>query len=142
MGMLIGDAMTRSVETISKGATLREAARQMASACVGFLVVLEGNQPVGVVTDRDITVRGVAKGLDPNATPVEQAMTFQAITCHEDQPIAAAARIMEEKAVRRLIVLDTREQLAGVISLDDLATIPGEDEKVSRILERLPQAGL
>jgi CBS domain-containing protein len=138
--MLISDVMNRSVETIEPGATLQTAAAQMRSCGIGVLPILEGGQLVGMITDRDITVRATALGKDPKATYVRDAMTATVITCPADAPIEEAERLMEEKALRRLVVLDTWRQMVGIISLDDIAVIPGEARRAGEVLEHLNEA--
>jgi CBS domain-containing protein len=138
--MLIGDVMTHSVETIEPGETLQEAAVRMRSCGIGVLPVIEEGQPVGMITDRDITVRATALGRDPQKTLVREAMTATVVTCREDAPVAEAERLMEEKAVRRLVVLDSWHRMVGLISLDDIATLPGEARRAGEILEHLNEA--
>ncbi|WP_224250030.1 CBS domain-containing protein [Hyalangium gracile] len=135
--MLISDLMNRSVETIEPGATLQAAAGRMRSYGIGALPVIDGGQLVGMITDRDITVRATALGKDPTVTPVQEAMTSSVVTCREDAPVAEAERLMEEKAVRRLVVLDSWRRVVGIISLDDIAILPGESRRAGEILEHL-----
>lgn len=119
--------MTRAVETITTGATLQATALKMREAGVGMLAVLDHERPVGVVTDRDITVRATANGLDPKSSHVGDVMTRTVLCCYEDEDIAEAARRMEEHTVRRLMVLDRAGRMVGVISLDDLSHLPREE---------------
>ena len=120
--MLLKDIMTRSVEEIPPQATLRDAAQRMKSLDVGALPVCENNQLVGMITDRDIAVRAVADGLDPSQTTVLDAMTPGAVWCFEDDDVKDAARIMEQKQIRRLVVLDRYKHAVGIVSLGDIAT--------------------
>lgn len=138
--MLIGDAMTRSVETIEPGATVQAAAARMRSCGIGVLPILEEGQPVGMLTDRDITVRATALGKDPKETLVRDVMTATVVTCREDAPISEAEQLMEEKAVRRLVVLNSWHRIVGIISLDDIATLPGESRRAGEVLEHLNEA--
>jgi CBS domain-containing protein len=138
--MLIGDLMNRSVETIESKATLHAAAARMRSYGIGVLPVVDEDQLVGILTDRDITVRATALGKDPKVTHVRDAMTATVVTCRSDAPVAEAERIMEEKAVRRLVVLDSWHKLVGIISLDDISTLPGESRRAGEILEHLNEA--
>ncbi len=135
--MRIGELMTKGLETIEAEATLCAAAERMRSFGIGALPVMDGGQLVGMVTDRDITVRATAAGKDPNQTPVREAMTHAVITCDADAPISEAEHLMEEKAVRRLVVLDSYKKPVGLISLDDLATAPGEARHVGEVLREL-----
>lgn len=135
--MQIGDAMTRRVETIGPEATVRQAAEQMRSLGIGALPVTEAGRLVGMITDRDITVRATAAGLDPNVATVGETMTRGVVTARASDPLIAAERLMEEKAVRRLVVLDQFNQLAGIFTLDDLAVVPGEARSTGEILQQL-----
>jgi CBS domain-containing protein len=135
----ISEAMTHEVELTTPDATLQDAARGMRDSGVGILPVGENDRVVGVITDRDITVRAVAKGLDPKNTRVRDAMTPQVLYCFEDQPVSEAAQMMEKKAVRRLIVMSRRKRMVGLISLDDLARLPGEERRVGEVLERVSE---
>ena len=113
--------MKRAVESVTPHSTLQVAAAQMKAANVGALPVCEGGQVVGMLTDRDITVRAVAHGHDAFEDRVRDVMTPNAVTCYEDQQVGEAARLMEENQVRRLAVLDRSQRLVGMLSLDDLA---------------------
>jgi CBS domain-containing protein len=135
----ICDAMTRNVELTTPDASLQEAARRMRDSGVGILPVGENDRLRGVITDRDIAVRAVANALDPKGAVVRDAMTPQVIYCFEDQPISEAAQLMEKKAVRRLIVLSRRKRMVGIISLDDLAKVPGEERRVGEVLDRVAE---
>ena len=135
----ICDAMTSSVELTTPDATLQDVASRMRDCGVGILPVGENDQLVGVITDRDLAVRAVARGLDPKNARVREAMTPQVLYCFEDQPISEAAQRMEEKAVRRLIVLNRRKRMVGMISLDDLARLPGNERRVGQVLERVAE---
>ncbi len=135
--MRIGELMTKSLETIEVKATLREAAEKMRSYGIGALPVMDERQLVGMLTDRDITVRATAQGMDPNTAQVKEAMTHSVITCDLEAPISEAERLMEEKAVRRLVVLDSYKKPVGLISLDDLATVPGETRHTGEVLKEL-----
>lgn len=121
--MLVKDAMTRWAERVAPGDSLEAAAQAMRTAAIGALVVCERDRPVGLITDRDIVVRGVALGLDPERTPVCDVMTPQVFCCCEDDDLLAAAALMEERAVRRVAVLDAEERLVGMLSVDDLALV-------------------
>jgi CBS domain-containing protein len=135
--MRIGELMTKSLETIDVKATLREAAEKMRAYGIGALPVMEDEQLVGMLTDRDITVRATAHGKDPNTTRVHDAMTHVVITCDMEAPLSEAEHLMEEKAVRRLVVLDAYKKPVGLISLDDLATVPSETRHAGEVLKHL-----
>src|SRR5688572_11308810 len=118
--MKISEVMTTDVETVSADQTAREAAAFMLRADAGSIPVCEGDRVVGMITDRDIAVRGVAEGRGPD-TPVSELMTDDVICVHEDEDVQAVARRMSEEQVRRLPVVDAEERLIGIVSLGDLA---------------------
>jgi CBS domain-containing protein len=119
--MKLAQIMTGGVETVAPHATLAEAAAKMASCDIGSLPVTEsGSRVVGIITDRDIAVRAVACGLDPNATRVEQVMTREVLSCPADADVRAAMQLMESRQVRRLLVTDG-EAPVGIVSLGDIA---------------------
>lgn len=123
--MLVRDVMTRGAECVHPGDTLATAAEKMKSFNVGSLPVCDADLLGGIVTDRDITIRGVAAGFDPKSTPVEEVMTPGITYCYEDQSVDVAARLMEENQVRRLAVLNRDKRLVGIVSLGDLAVKTG-----------------
>jgi CBS domain-containing protein/sporulation protein YlmC with PRC-barrel domain len=134
-GVQIKDVMTRNVEVIHPEATLREAAQKMAALDVGPLPVCSGDQLVGMLTDRDITVRATAEGRDPKTTKVHDVMTPEIVYAFEDDDVSEAARIMAEEQVRRLVVLNQSKQLVGIISLGDLAVHTGDVRQAGETLE-------
>ena len=119
--MFVREVMTRHAATIGADETLEAAARKMKELGVGALPVLDRGQLAGLVTDRDLAVRAVASGADPTRARVREAMTAQVIACREDDDVEEAARRMEERAVRRVIVLDREGELSGMLSVEDLA---------------------
>jgi CBS domain-containing protein len=136
--ILVRQVMTADAERISAHDSLQLAARRMKALSVGFLVVYA--PPVGVVgviTDRDITVRATAEGRDPVTTEVREAMTSQVVTCYDDESLEDAARIMERNALRRLIVLDRSRELVGVLSVDDVAQAIGAEGLAGDVLRHV-----
>ena len=118
--MKVSEVMTTDVETISSDQTAREAASFMLRADAGSIPVCEGDRVIGMITDRDIAVRGVAEGRGPD-TPVSELMSDGIICAHEDDDVAQVAQRMSEEQVRRIPVLDSDEKLVGIVSLGDLA---------------------
>ncbi|MBK6704316.1 MAG: CBS domain-containing protein [Hyphomonadaceae bacterium] len=118
--MLVREAMTRDVKTVTPDTTIREAARLMAEYDIGALPVSDGDRLAGMVTDRDIAVRAVAIGRGSDAL-VDEVMTLEVLYCHEDEDIGHIAGNMAEKQVRRLPVVDVDKRLIGIISLADIA---------------------
>jgi CBS domain-containing protein len=120
--MKLSEIMTREVEVIQPDDSLRVAAKKMRERDIGFLPVCDGETLLGVLSDRDITIRALADGMDVNIMLGRDLMTSPAIYCFEDQDVSEAARIMEENQIRRLVVLNREsKRLVGVVSLGDLA---------------------
>lgn len=121
--MMVKDAMTRRAETIGPDETLQAAARKMRALNIGALPVCDCERLVGMLTDRDIVIRGVAEGADPAKATVRSSMTPQVVYCVDEEPLHNAARLMEERSIRRMLVLDARKRLVGILSADDLALV-------------------
>jgi CBS domain-containing protein len=141
--MKVQQAMTGKPEYVPTTMTLRDAAKRMRELDCGFLPI--GDSPKGklkgVVTDRDIAIRGVADGLDPASTTVQGIKSDKVLYCYQDDDIEAAARSMGEQKVYRLVVLDDAKakKLCGVISLGDIAR---HDSKLAgRVAEGIVAAG-
>jgi CBS domain-containing protein len=137
--MQLKDVMTRTVTTARPDWTLKEAAVQMRDCDIGPLPVCDGARVVGMVTDRDITIRATAEGRDPAGTRVEDIMTRDVYFCYEDQDVKEAAKLMSDLQVRRLIVLDRSAQLTGIVSLGDLALGAGDDKMSGKILHEVSE---
>ena len=137
--MQIADVMTRNVEVIHPDSILQEAAEKMRLLNVGMIPVCDGERLVGMLTDRDITVRATAEGRDPAKTKVREAMTPQVIYCFEDQTVKEAAKLMEEKQIRRLPILSRDKRLIGIISLGDLAVDTGNDKLAGQTLSEISE---
>jgi CBS domain-containing protein len=135
--MQVKEVMTRQVEVISPEATLQEAAQKMAALDVGPLPVCTGDRLVGMLTDRDITIRATATGRDPATTKVRDVMTPEVIHAVEDQHVNEAARLMMEHQIRRLVVLNRDKQLVGIVSLGDLAVHTGDERQAGQTLEQV-----
>lgn len=119
--MQIRDVMTQEVDLIDPAAAITDAARVMRDSDVGVLPVGEGDQLIGVVTDRDIVVRALANSKNPETTPVREAMSDRVLYCFEDQSTDEVARNMGEQQVRRLPVLNRDKRLVGIVTLGDLS---------------------
>lgn len=138
--MRVKEVMTCSVECTRPTASLQEAAQKMRELNVGPLPVCgDDNRLEGIITDRDITVRAIAEGKDPKTTPVQDAMTRNITYCFQDQEIAEAARLMKEKRIRRLAVLDHDKHLVGIISLGDLAVGTHDEALAGDALQRVSE---
>src|SRR3954468_6841912 len=118
--MKISEVMTRDVETIRPDQTAQDAARFMLKADAGSIPVTDGERLIGMITDRDIAVRGVAKGYGPD-TPVRELMTDDLICARETDDVEEVATKMSQAQVRRLAVIDDQQRLCGIVSLGDLS---------------------
>jgi CBS domain-containing protein len=137
--MQLKDVMTRDVAVVRPEATLQEAAGRMKALDVGVIPVCDGEHLMGMLTDRDITVRATAAGRDPRTTHVRDVMTPDIVYCFEDQDVAEAQRLMQERQIRRLLILNRDKRLAGVVSLGDLAVKAGADKVGGAVLERVSE---
>lgn len=135
--MKVKDIMTTRVEVLRPGSSLREAAQKMRELDVGPLPVMDGDRVVGVLTDRDITIRATAEGRDPNTTLIQDVMTRNVVFCFEDDDVKEAAKRMSEKQVRRLIVMNREQRLVGIASLGDLAVDTGDEKMAGKVLEQV-----
>ena len=139
--MKVNEIITPDPKCISPDASLAEAAQQMKLLDVGMLPVCENDRLVGTITDRDITVRAVAKDLVPHDATVGQVMTREIVYCLEDENIKTAALLMEERQIRRLPVLNRDKRLVGILSLGDLAIRTGKEKLAGQVLERVSEPG-
>jgi CBS domain-containing protein len=135
--MKISDIFTPNPECITPDTTLTAAAKKMKALDVGMLPICEHDRLVGTVTDRDITVRAIARGLDPNKTTVRAAMTAGIVYCFDEDDVEEAAQQMEQKQIRRLPVLSRDKRLVGIVSLGDLAVRTQRERMAGAILERV-----
>ena len=140
--MQLQDVMTPAVEVIAPEASISEAAEKMSHRDIGPLPVCDGERLVGMLTDRDITVRAVAAGRDPRMTPVRDIMTPDVIYGFEDQAVEDAARLMEQYQIRRLPVLNRSKQLVGMVALGDLAVHTRTRPMAADVLEQVSEPGI
>ena len=139
--MQLRELMTRDAEVVSPDASLQEAAQCMRDLDVGLIPICDGGRVIGMLTDRDITVRATAEGSNPKKTKVKEVMTEDVVSCYEDEDAADAARLMEDHQIRRLIILNRDDRLAGIVSLGDLATHTGTEHLAGEALEHVSQPG-
>ena len=137
--MQIKEIMTCNAVTIDSGANLVEAAQKMKKLEVGALPVCEGDELVGMITDRDIAVRAVAESKDSSSTCVTEVMTPEVFYCFEDEDISAAAHIMEDKSVHRLLVLNRDYDPVGFLSLSDIAVKSHDEHLAWEVLEKISE---
>jgi len=136
--MQLKEIITSPVETVGPDATLFDAAKTMMTRDLGWLPVTDEGKVVGIITDRDITVRGVAGGLDAKKTKVEDVMSRDVFSCSIDGTIEDACNMMEDEQVRRLVVVDDDEMLAGVVSLADVA-LQSRESQSGEVLKKVTE---
>ena len=137
--MKISEVMTRNVETITPDQPVSEAAGFMLSADTGSIPVIENDKLVGMITDRDIAVRGVANGRGPD-TAVRELMTSDIVSVRDSDDVSEAAARMSEAQVRRVPVIDNENRLCGIVSLGDLSR-QTDGDSASVALEGVSQPG-
>jgi CBS domain-containing protein len=137
--MQLSDIMTANPVVLGPDTVLREAARKMREIDSGVMPVGENDRLVGMLTDRDITVRATADGKDPNTTPVRDVMSSEVIYCFVDDDVEVAARKMEEHQIRRVIVLNRDKRLVGIASLGDLAVHAPTDRLAGEVTEAVSE---
>lgn len=137
MARTVDEVMTPDPRTVRTDDTVHSAASEMRDADVGAVLVEDNGKLAGIVTDRDIVVRAVADGADPDDVKVEQVYTPNPVTLTPDRPIRDAVRFMREKNVRRVpVVQDGRP--VGIVSLGDLAVELDEDSALADISSEMP----
>jgi CBS domain-containing protein len=129
--MKISEIMTTNPELIDPSASIRDAAKRMKDDDIGALPVGENDRLIGMVTDRDIAVRGVAEDRAPETTTVRDVMSEKIFYCFEDDDIEDAARCMAENQIRRVPILNREKRLTGIVSLADIAQTGADCEKTA-----------
>ena len=138
--MKISDCMTREVTTISPDRTIRDVAKMMAEIDAGAVPVGENDRLVGMITDRDIAIRAVARGLGPD-TRIQDVMTGELMYCFEDEDVNHVARNMGDIQVRRLPVMSRDKRLVGIIALGDIACGATSKRLVGEALSGISREG-
>jgi CBS domain-containing protein len=142
---IISEVMSRNAQVVSPGDSLQRAAQLMGDLNVGSLPVCDGERIVGMVTDRDIAVRGTAAGKAPGNAHVDEVMTTEVRWCFEDQPLDEVMRQMADSRVRRIPVVshDEQHKLVGIVALGDLAIKAGaqQEAQVEQLVEKVSAPG-
>jgi len=133
----VSDAMTREVQTARPDDTIAQIARRMSEIDSGVMPIFEGDRIVGVITDRDIVIRVVGEGRD-SEIPVSSVMTTKVETCRADEKLDKATQKMADLQVRRLVIVDAQDKLAGILSLGDVAR-QEPAKKVGAALEEISE---
>lgn len=142
--MPISDYCEKPVASIGAEETVRAAAQRMRLAGLGSLPVVKDGRAIGIITDRDLALETLCKRLDPNAVRVEEVASRSLVTIEQNASVREAVRLMRRHALRRLPVVDEKQQLVGIVSSDDLVSlIAGElSGVVLAIRAQAPASGL
>ncbi|MDO8662864.1 MAG: CBS domain-containing protein [Candidatus Omnitrophota bacterium] len=136
--MQVKNEMTTKIEVVRPETSVKEVSQKMRDLNIGVLPVCENNRLVGIVTDRDITVRLTAEGKDPSSTKVKEIMSSKVEWCFEDEEVGRVADKMENKKIRRLPVINHDKELVGMLSLGDIV-LRGSRETACKILEKVSE---
>ena len=131
--MIVSELMSKKIVIVEQGNNLNHASRKMRENNIGVLPVMDKEKLLGVVTDRDITCFVSDMNINPASTMIEKVMTTNVSTCYEDDDIQQAAKIMQDRHIRRLVVIDHDHNPVGLLSVDDLAR--GSHELAGAVLE-------
>ncbi len=134
------EIMKEEVRLIHPERTLVEAAKKMQQFDIGALPVVDDGKVVGMITDRDILVRAVAEGGNPNETKTADVMTKDVVTAYDDQDVNEAGKLMKENQIRRLVILNRNNEISGMLSLGDLATAALDRSEKGEVLEKVSEA--
>jgi CBS domain-containing protein len=136
----VRDVMTPNPETVSDRDSVRDAARIMKDADTGVVPVVDGRKIIGLITDRDIVVRGVAEGKDIANMKVNEIMTKSVRSVREDASVNDALEMMSSADIRRIAVVNQNDELVGIVSLGDISTNTNADGKVGKTVESISEA--
>jgi CBS domain-containing protein len=138
MAKTIHDLMTSNPSTIEPDKTVADAAKLMRDEDAGLIPIVEGQKLAGTITDRDIAIRVVAEGKDPQSSTVRDVMTSRLVTVDPDQDLDEALRLMAEHQVRRLPVVEEDGRLVGIVAQADIAKHTS-DEKTGEVVQQISQ---
>jgi len=136
MAQAVRDIMTRDVQSAAPDTILKDAAQLLKTRNIGSVPVLEGRKLVGILTDRDIAIRGVAEGRDPGSTRVSEVMSKELVTVREDTPLLEAEKLMHQ--LRRLPVVSGEMELIGYLAMAKVARTESA-EKAGKVLQGVSQ---
>lgn len=138
----IKDVMSPNFKFMAPDSPVAQVAQQMRDMDCGFMPLAENDKMVGMITDRDITVRAIAEGKDPSNTPAREIMTAKTYYCYDDQDVEEVCNNMGEIQVRRLPAVNRDKRLVGIISMGDLAqsaSRPSMGQTVQQITAQVAQ---
>lgn len=136
----VRDVMTPNPECVSERDSIRDVARIMKEQDTGVVPVVDGKRIIGLITDRDIVVRGIAEGRDVSSVKVNEIMTKSIRSVKEDTPLNEVLDLMGSAEIRRLPVVNGDNELIGIVSLGDIATNSSQDGRVGKAVENISEA--
>ena len=136
----VRDIMTPDPACVAQGDSIRDVARIMVREDTGVVPVVDGKQIIGMITDRDIVVRLVAEGKDPANARVTEAMTTKVRSVNEGSTVNDVLDLMSKAQVRRVPVVNDRNEIVGIVSIGDVATETNQDDKVGKAVENISEA--
>jgi CBS domain-containing protein len=136
----IRDVMTRNPECVSEKDSLRDVARIMKDQDTGVVPVVDGKKIIGLITDRDIVVRGLAEGKNLENARVTELMTKSVRSVREDASVNEALELMNRAEIRRVAVVDHNDELVGIVSLGDIASQTNQDGRIGNTVETISEA--
>lgn len=136
----VRDVMTPNPECVSERDSIRDVARIMKEQDTGVVPVVDGKKIIGLITDRDIVVRGIAEGRDVSSVKVNEIMTKGVRSVKEDTPLNEVLDLMGNAEIRRVPVVNGNDELVGIVSLGDIATMTNKDGRVGQAIEDISQA--
>jgi CBS domain-containing protein len=139
MGTKVRDVMTDRPRCVTLETPITEAAQLMESEDIGSLPVLDDGQLAGVITDRDIVVRAIAKGKDPRGMPVREVASKDPVTVYAEDDLSNALETMANEQVRRLPVVDEENRLVGVLSQADIG-LGAKEKTVGAVVEEISKS--
>jgi len=140
MAQKISDVMTPNPKAVTEKDSVLEVARIMRDQNIGVVPVVEGLKVIGLITDRDIVVRALAEGKDCKSISVRDVMTKNVRSVKEDTPVDDVLNLMSKDEIRRLPVVNSSDELVGIVSIGDLATRTNRDDKVGKVVETISEA--
>ncbi|HEX2303777.1 MAG TPA: CBS domain-containing protein [Gaiella sp.] len=139
MGPKVHEVMTDRPRCVTPETPVSEAAQLMETDDIGSLPILDGEQLAGMVTDRDIVIRAVAKGKDPRGMPVSEVASRELVTVHANDDLSDALRLMASQQVRRLPVVDEDNRLVGILAQADIA-LEAKERAVGEMVEEISKS--
>jgi CBS domain-containing protein len=136
----IRDVMTANPDCVSERDSLRDVARIMKDKDTGVVPVVDGRKIIGLITDRDIVVRGLAEGKNLENASVSELMTKHVRSVREDSSINDALELMSSAEIRRVAVVNSNDELVGIVSLGDISISTDKDNKVGKTVESISEA--